>query len=62
MDVLTVALGERSYDIVIGTGFDGLAAKLSAVTPSKQFMVVTNDVVAPLYLESLANNLPGASI
>ena len=61
MDVLNVALGERSYDILIGPGFDDLAGKLAASTQSKQFMVVSNDVVAPLYLESLVRNLPDAN-
>ena len=62
MDVLTVALGERAYDIQIDTGFDNLADKLRTAAASTQFMVVSNDVVAPLYLDALIRQLPDANI
>ena len=62
MDVLTVALGERAYDIQIDTGFDSLADKLRTAAASKQFMVVSNDTVAPLYLDALIPQLPGADV
>lgn len=48
---LQVDLGERSYPIAIGTGLlrdAGLAGKL---IPGKRVAIVTNTVVAPLYLD-----------
>lgn len=51
MKQLTVELGERSYPIFIG---QGLLDKSELVTPyvaGEQVMIVTNDTVAPLYLE-----------
>ena len=51
MKTLTVDLGERSYPIHIGKN---LLAHKELVTPhvtGSQVMIVTNDVVAPLYLE-----------
>lgn len=51
MKQLTVDLGDRSYPIFIG---QGLLDKQALVTPyvkGSQVMIVTNDTVAPLYLE-----------
>ena len=51
MKTLTVDLGERSYPIHIGSG---LLSKKELVSPhvtGNQVMIVSNDVVAPLYLE-----------
>ena len=51
MKTLTVDLGERSYPIHIGTN---LLTHKELVTPhvsGTQVMIITNDVVAPLYLE-----------
>lgn len=51
MKTLTVDLGERSYPIHIGPG---LLSQKELVTPhvsGSQVMIVTNDIVAPLYLE-----------
>jgi len=51
MKTLTVDLGERSYPIHIG---EGLLAQKELVIPhvtGTQVMIVSNDIVAPLYLE-----------
>jgi len=53
MKTLTVDLGERSYPIHIG---EGLLSQKKLVTPyvcGTQVMIVSNDVVAPLYLEKV---------
>ena len=51
MQTVTIDLGERSYPILIGAGLLARpAAPLSAHVP-RRAMVVTNDRVAPLYLE-----------
>jgi len=56
---LTVALGERSYPIYIGSG---LLANPDLYRPhvrGRQVMIVTNETVAPLYLEQVRAGLAG---
>ncbi len=57
MKTLTVELGARSYPIHIGTGLLGRGALLRDHVSGKQVLVVTNDVVAPLYLQRLLTSL-----
>lgn len=53
MDTITVSLGARSYPIHIGSGLlDGSRALLES-TRSTQLLIVTNETVAPLYLDRL---------
>jgi len=54
-------LGERSYDIHIQPGcLDAIGAALSALLPEeKRCLVVSNDVVAPLYLARVRESLVG---
>lgn len=56
---LEVALGERSYSIVIGPGQLGAASPLTDWLPGRQVLVVTNETVAPLYLQPLLDSLGG---
>jgi len=51
MKTLTVDLGDRSYPIYIDTCILGNQALLSQHIPGKQVLVVTNETVAPLYLD-----------
>lgn len=62
MRTLNVALGERSYPILIGRGLLGQADALRAACKRPRAMIVSNDVVAPLYLERLAATLDAAGI
>lgn len=55
---LTVELGERSYPIIIGQGLLG-SHDLSSFVSGSQVMIVTNETVAPLYLESAIKSFPG---
>lgn len=55
---LNVALDERSYPIHIGTGLIGRADTLTPYLAGQQVMVVTNETIAPLYLEKLRASLP----
>ena len=55
---LNVALDERSYPIHIGTGLLGKADTLAPYLAGQQVMVVTNETIAPLYLEMLCASLP----
>jgi len=54
-----VDLGARSYDIHIESGcLDHIGAALDVLFPkSKRCMVVSNDIVAPLYLERVKKSL-----
>ena len=58
---LTVDLGERSYPIVIGQGLLG-AFDLTPWVVGSQVMIVTNDTVAPLYLEKAKACFPGKAV
>lgn len=51
MQTLEVQLGTRSYPIHIAAGLLQDSALLAAAIPSRQVMIVTNTIVAPLYLE-----------
>ncbi len=55
---LEVALGSRSYPIHIGPGLLGESGALAPWLAGRQVMIVTNEVVAPLYLECCRASLP----
>lgn len=54
---LIVDLGARSYPITIGPGVISSAESFSDSIRSQQVMVVTNETVAPLYLDQLLQSL-----
>lgn len=57
MEVVTVDLGERSYPIYIASGALSSEGLLRQHIHGNQVMVVSNDKVAPLYLESVVSQL-----
>ena len=57
MKTLTVELGSRSYPIYIGQQLLGNADLLIGHISSRQVMLVTNDTIAPLYLENVMQQL-----
>lgn len=57
MKTLALDLGARSYPIYIGRGLLGRAALLAPHIASRQVMVVTNETIAPLYLDSVLAGL-----
>lgn len=59
---LQVALGERSYPIHIGAGLLGDPVWLTPYLAGRQVMVVTNEAVAPHYLERLKAGLPNDAV
>jgi 3-dehydroquinate synthase len=62
METLTVALGDRSYPIHIG---EDLLARDDLLRPhikSTQVCIVTNETVAPLYLEKVKAALTGLQV
>ncbi|QTF92315.1 3-dehydroquinate synthase [Halomonas sp. BM-2019] len=58
---LEVALGSRSYPIQIGPGLLGEPGALAPYLAGSQVMIVTNAVVAPLYLERCRAALPASA-
>lgn len=61
MQTLNVNLGERSYPIHIGANLLAREDLLAARLPS-QVLIVSNEIVAPLYLDRLLERLPGKQI
>ncbi|HIE55253.1 MAG TPA: iron-containing alcohol dehydrogenase, partial [Chromatiaceae bacterium] len=59
---LQVELGERSYPIHIGQQLIDDGELIRPFVPSNQAMIVSNDVVAPLYLERLQAALAGLQV
>lgn len=59
---LRVDLGERSYPIHIGPGLLDDGSLLRPHLAGRQVMIVTNETVAPLYLESLKRSLIGNAV
>ena len=59
---LTVDLGDRSYPIVIGRALLDGNFDLAPYLRSADCLVVTNETVAPLYLERLLPNLQGLTV
>lgn len=58
MKQIQVELGVRSYPIVIGQNLDRIEY-LSRYLHDKKVLIVTNETVAPLYLEQLLTELAG---
>jgi len=58
---LNVDLGDRSYPIIIGQSLLG-QVDLSSWVAGSQVMIVTNETVAPLYLESAKACFPGKQV
>ncbi len=60
--VLRVELGERAYDIHIGRGLVATAELITAQLTGPKVAIITNTVVAPLYLAKLAGPLRAAGV
>ncbi len=60
---LAVNLRERSYDVLVGTGLLARAgAWLAPVLPQKRAVIVTDETVAPLHLETVTRALAETAI
>jgi 3-dehydroquinate synthase len=57
MKTLHLELGERSYPIYIGAGLLGQTELLARHIAGKRVAIITNETVAPLYLQPLARSL-----
>lgn len=61
MTTLNVQLGERSYPIYIDTGSLDVEALLCQHIPNQTVMLVSNDTVAPLYIDRVTQHLDSAN-
>lgn len=57
-----IALGERSYPILIGPGLLRDGAMLRENIKAGDLLIVTNETVAPLYLQALTDSLQGKRV
>ena len=57
MKTLLVELGNRSYPIYIGSNILNQAGLYTHHIKAKQVLVVTNETIAPLYLDTILKNL-----
>ncbi|HEX8988482.1 MAG TPA: 3-dehydroquinate synthase [Rhodocyclaceae bacterium] len=62
MRTLTVALGERAYPIHIGPGLLERGQLVAEALATPRVAIVSNEVVAPLYLEKLSAGLRAAGV
>lgn len=63
MERVSVALGERSYTICLGSGLlAGAGAHCAAVMPAPRAVVITDAHVGPLYAPALEQSLAAANI
>ena len=59
---LDVALGERSYPILIGSGLIADPACYAPYLSGSQVLIVSNETVAPLYIEAVRGALAGREV
>ena len=57
MKTLQVSLAERSYPIYIGSNLLAHSELLKKHINSKQVLIVTNETIAPLYLDAILSEL-----
>jgi len=62
MQTVKVDLAERSYTVYIGYGMLGEAHPAFDMADGSTALIVTNEIVAPLYLDSLSASLSGADV
>lgn len=60
--IITVALDQRSYPIYVGPGLLNQGQLLAQHLPRKKAVIITNDVVAPLYLDQVKSGLLGQNV
>lgn len=62
MQTVKVDLAERSYAVHIGAGLLGSGQAIFDIAPGSMTLVVSNETVAPLYLEQLTAVLPEVEV
>jgi 3-dehydroquinate synthase len=62
MKTVEISLGDRSYDIKIAPGLLDSGNEILPWIKGDQVFIVTNEIVAPLYLDKVKSALQGKSI
>ena len=62
MKTVSIDLKDRSYDILIAPGILDDGKQLRPWICGQQVFIITNEVVAPLYLEKITNSLADKSV
>lgn len=62
MERIVVTLGERSYPITIASGLFNEPASFLPLKSGEQVMLVTNETLAPLYLDKVPRVLEQAGV
>ena len=62
MRTVNISLGERSYDIRIAAGLLDKSREILPWVVGNQVLIVTNEIVAPLYLDKVKSALQGKEI
>lgn len=62
MERIVVTLGERSYPITIASGLFNEPASFLPLKSGEQVMLVTNETLAPLYLDKVRSVLEQAGV
>lgn len=62
MEKITVTLAERSYPIIIAPGLFDNSNSFLPLGSGERVMIVTNDILAPLYLERVSQSLRQAGV
>jgi 3-dehydroquinate synthase len=62
MQTVKVDLSDRSYTVTIGSGILGTQHSVFDIGDSSSVLIVSNETVAPLYLESLTQSLAGTTV
>jgi len=62
MQTVRIALGERAYDVHVGANLLARPELITAVLPQPRVAVVSNETVAPLYLDQVCSGLRAAKV
>lgn len=62
MKHLTIPLGARTYSVLVGSGLLGQPGNWQELLPAGPLVIITNDRVAPLYLDTLVAGLPDREV
>jgi len=62
MQTVKVNLADRSYMVYIGSGMLGKEHPAFSITNGSTVLVISNETVAPLYLETVKKSLAGANV
>ena len=62
MQTVNIDLAERSYSVYIGSDILGNSHPAFVIAPGSTVLIVSNETIAPLYLDALVRSLAGANV